>query len=448
MGNSTSHDVIGTAAITGGVVGIVSSTAAAVAVAKEEPVLEDNEWVQTQAARLLQIVATQHVSPSNLPYVTSLIGSGAVMRNHQDEYNTILSNYAPPDRFIMAPLLSTLFNLDEIERGQYERVAAATDNAFVHSWANTAAYAATHLVSPVAALTSSEVAYSHAARGLVSTMNCSISAPTTAESLHDAKWPFFSTPAPAAASRPTSEADRTRVVDLVTEHYITCGIGSAGSDILGVPKADESAKDKIWLSTDSDLSDMKYYASKYNVSGGKIDFAGIGGKVSMAKTTIEVYLQYASKQAACLILYYTGHGCKDTGNWSFTDGTLTFDDVYQMIVKAKVKTYIIADCCYSGCWVTKAKKIKSPFCEVIAASGSDTVAYNCLFSKAFWRGERLDDALQPKPCKSLQWKESSNEQMNRNDLLRCWFINKSKYNVDWKEIEAKWRPPPAVVKAS
>ena len=50
------------------------------------------------------------------------------------------------------------------------------------------------------------------------------------------------------------------------------------------------------------------------------------------------------------MLYYTGHGEIGTGNWCFHDGTISIQDIFDML---PVKTYypmIFSDACFSGHW--------------------------------------------------------------------------------------------------
>ena len=57
-----------------------------------------------------------------------------------------------------------------------------------------------------------------------------------------------------------------------------------------------------------------------------------------------------------MILYYIGPGKKETGDWCFSDGFISFReimDVYIQHFKGHVLT-IISDCSYSGSWVREA----------------------------------------------------------------------------------------------
>lgn len=53
------------------------------------------------------------------------------------------------------------------------------------------------------------------------------------------------------------------------------------------------------------------------------------------------------------MIWYTGHGVEDSGDWVFCDGTISFRDIYDLYQKyfrGKL-LYIVVDCCYSGQWV-------------------------------------------------------------------------------------------------
>ena len=58
------------------------------------------------------------------------------------------------------------------------------------------------------------------------------------------------------------------------------------------------------------------------------------------------------------ILYYTGHGEKDTGNWCFKDGVISFNDIFDLYInhfKGKPLS-IVSDCSYSGNWISECCK--------------------------------------------------------------------------------------------
>ena len=62
----------------------------------------------------------------------------------------------------------------------------------------------------------------------------------------------------------------------------------------------------------------------------------------------------------CVVLiWYTGHGEKGTGNWIFQDGNVKFEDIYQLYKKCFKGRYlyIVSDCCYSGAWVVECAQL-------------------------------------------------------------------------------------------
>lgn len=69
-----------------------------------------------------------------------------------------------------------------------------------------------------------------------------------------------------------------------------------------------------------------------------------------------------------VVLHYTGHGEKGTGNWCFKDGVITLEDIfglYMDCMRGKRLT-IVSDCSYSGNWirdcVKKLDEIGIPSC--------------------------------------------------------------------------------------
>ena len=59
---------------------------------------------------------------------------------------------------------------------------------------------------------------------------------------------------------------------------------------------------------------------------------------------INIYLVY---------IFYTGHGEKNTGNWCFKDGVITFQDIFGLYMDCfrGKKLAINSDCSYSGNWI-------------------------------------------------------------------------------------------------
>ena len=60
-----------------------------------------------------------------------------------------------------------------------------------------------------------------------------------------------------------------------------------------------------------------------------------------------------------VLIWYTGHGGHQTGNWVLEDGQLKFEDVYNLYVRyfEGWYLYIVSDCCYSGAWVEECARI-------------------------------------------------------------------------------------------
>ena len=76
-----------------------------------------------------------------------------------------------------------------------------------------------------------------------------------------------------------------------------------------------------------------------------------GGMSKISLMTINISCYVA-------ILWYTGHGEKDTGNWCFKDGIISFNDIFELYVnhfKGKSLS-IVSDCSYSGNWINECGK--------------------------------------------------------------------------------------------
>lgn len=68
------------------------------------------------------------------------------------------------------------------------------------------------------------------------------------------------------------------------------------------------------------------------------------------------------------MIWYSGHGQQDTGNWCFSDDILTFDEIWElyMTLFQGQMLCIVTDCCYSGQWVHRLAgildKMRVPAC--------------------------------------------------------------------------------------
>lgn len=60
-----------------------------------------------------------------------------------------------------------------------------------------------------------------------------------------------------------------------------------------------------------------------------------------------------------MLIWYTGHGRKGTGDWVLKDGFLSFEDIYKLYKKCfrGQYLYIVTDCCYSGSWVVECARL-------------------------------------------------------------------------------------------
>ena len=110
-----------------------------------------------------------------------------------------------------------------------------------------------------------------------------------------------------------------------------------------------------------------------------------------------------------VVVYYLGHGKRDTGDWCFQDGFITFSDIaelYSRYLHGRVLT-IISDCSHSGAWVNAcldyldergvrpcghSAKEKGIFIKVYAScQPEERAATNCFFVQAVENDTNTDD---------------------------------------------------------
>ena len=100
---------------------------------------------------------------------------------------------------------------------------------------------------------------------------------------------------------------------------------------------------------------------------------------------------------SAVLIWYTGHGGRETGNWVFEDGCLKFEDIYHLYKKyfKGRYLYIVTDCCYSGAWVVECARLldeddikcshdakrEQVYIKVFASCLPDELAYDKFYSK-------------------------------------------------------------------
>lgn len=75
------------------------------------------------------------------------------------------------------------------------------------------------------------------------------------------------------------------------------------------------------------------------------------------ETVLNVITTAAKTAKRGVVIYYTGFGQKDSGNWCFTDGVISVNDVVDTVRKVNKRLYIdiYADCSYAGNWAEDVK---------------------------------------------------------------------------------------------
>ena len=78
------------------------------------------------------------------------------------------------------------------------------------------------------------------------------------------------------------------------------------------------------------------------------------GDTCTKKEALDLIDKACEKDPGKLIIYYTGYGCRDSGNWALTDDNIDLGDIVQTIKKASGKVgklYLVSDCPFAGYWL-------------------------------------------------------------------------------------------------
>lgn len=84
------------------------------------------------------------------------------------------------------------------------------------------------------------------------------------------------------------------------------------------------------------------------------------------------------------IIAYSGHGCVNSGNWKFSDKTLTFEKIMELwnLYGNNRRLILILGQCYSGVWADKARLIDS---DIWVIAASDKEAWSSINGSYFTR---------------------------------------------------------------
>ena len=95
---------------------------------------------------------------------------------------------------------------------------------------------------------------------------------------------------------------------------------------------------------------------------------------SEAKDYILKFFEYCYEYNYKPMLYYTGHGEKNTGDWCFSDGKIGIEEIFSWCLLGKEYPTIISDACYSGNWAINARRKAIKGFQVLSACGPDEIA--------------------------------------------------------------------------
>ena len=95
-----------------------------------------------------------------------------------------------------------------------------------------------------------------------------------------------------------------------------------------------------------------------------------------ARAKIKKFFSICKGDGSKPILYYTGHGQVGTGDWCFSDGTLSIQEIEEDVPRGCLYPLIISDACYSGRWANYCRAEELPGFECLAASPEFSAAYD------------------------------------------------------------------------
>ena len=96
---------------------------------------------------------------------------------------------------------------------------------------------------------------------------------------------------------------------------------------------------------------------------------------SEATGDIQTFLKTYQWQRVKPMLYYTGHGEIETGNWCFADGTISIQEILDVRPEGTYYQMIFSDTCYRGHWANFCLKKNIPGFHCLAACPEYSEAY-------------------------------------------------------------------------
>jgi len=228
--------------------------------------------------------------------------------------------------------------------------------------------------------------------------------------------------------------------------YVMYGIGSSGRGIPGVLKeatfdthAQKGEEDHL---CGDDLEDLETYCRKVEDARGVHILQGVHNSVVDNVLKVEDVLKDITKMVletalidAHLVLYYSGNAENKSGDWSFSDGTISYQTIVEIIHTHRrnrfLMVYIISDCCFSSSWVDiNNKQIEEggrvdPCIRVISSCSGKQLAKQRLFAQSFWGKSSVSErALLPQaPLQAFD------QPFKLTELHRPWFDDNNRLEL-------------------
>ena len=154
---------------------------------------------------------------------------------------------------------------------------------------------------------------------------------------------------------------------------------------VDVPKVEKALAEAL-----NDIVCFTYYFKKRNIEvAGTLYSQGVV-KFTKAQVIDAIGQFFRQKGKSLFWIMYSGHGGRDTGDWSCYDGLVSFQEVMHEwecsgnMWHPSKKLFIFADCCYSGVWKETLKGMSSVNNVAIQATcRQNEVAYDGVLTKVW-----------------------------------------------------------------
>jgi len=104
--------------------------------------------------------------------------------------------------------------------------------------------------------------------------------------------------------------------------------------------------------------DMDFRNMSMKTGAGKLwdKFNSMRATKSDAETKIRAFAEHCKGGSKSPVIYYTGHGARGSGDWCFSDSTVSFNDVKSIFKSVGCRSpWLVIDCCFAGHWANVSR---------------------------------------------------------------------------------------------